>query len=446
MSLTIQNQKSQPLFINKNEPAAISPLSKVSLSGRDVIIINPVTEGGGDITLANKIANIALEEGCRVSIYSIDVNSAQAPVIKNLSLRDTIPPEISSLHDPLFIVAPVAILNQETLSKHITQLCADHDFPKQDAVLIEEMDLLTSKKNKIENYDRLLKKMGFQNVSANKLGFDEGAIGYLPTDQHTINAIQQRFEGELLKLVDSYNMTLDKTSNYHLAYISSNTYITGAQLFVGNTLTETMTETGDANFIMVLRQLTPYSANKVTTAFKEILAEQFEDYNYPALYAKANLFFINAETGNIDKTLTIEGQGQRNVNIVFTSQLPKNLFEDFMRLSHSGMASGDQSLSEFLSITGKMPYYDMQSWKYPLVKAIEKLADDELKVSLAQKFVGNKPFSNDVIYQLAPNVNPPKPSAELHLKQEALDKQLASRTATQHIQQLLASAGKKQVR
>lgn len=446
MSLSVQNQSISPLFINKNELTINANFSKKCLSGRDIIIINPVTKGGGDISLANKLANIALEVGCRVSIYSVDIDSEQPPVIKNLSLQDGIPSEMRCYKDPLFIVAPVAILKQEALSKHLNQLCEEHQFPMHDAVLIEEMDLLTTKKNKIENFDLLLKQMGFQNVSANRLGFDEGAIGYLPTDQHTIDNIQQRFEGELLKLVDSYNMTLDKASNYHLAYISSDIYITGAQLFVGNTLTETMSETVDANFIMVLRQLTPRSTNKIVTAFKEILTNKSEGYNFPALYAKANLLFINAATGKIDMATTIEGQGQRNVNIVLTSQLPKNLFEDFMRLSHSGMASGDQSLSEFLSITGKMPYYDMQPWKYPLVNAIERLAGDKLKDTIAQKIVGQKPFTGEAIYQLAPNVNPSKPSEYLRMEQETLDKNLVSRTATQHIKQLLIQAGKKQVR
>ncbi|MEA9391569.1 hypothetical protein SJI19_13625 [Acerihabitans sp. TG2] len=419
--------------INKSENIINSHFTSKSLYGRDVVLINPFIGGNGDHVLANKIANIALNEGCRVTISSVDANEPKKIILRNLSMRDNVVHTIGELYNPIFVVAPLDIFNSTYLVDHINQLCDKYQFPKHDIVLIEEMDLLCSKNKGLSHYETVIDGIGFERISAYNLGFGVDSIGYLPTDTGTKDAIKARFKGELLKLIDSNNMSLAQDSHYHLAYISSKLMITGMQVFIANTLSETMTEDKDHNYIMVMRQLNSEVKHKLPTALKDILELKNDQFDLLGLFAKATLFFANPDNGNLTRSIEITGQGKAKINVVITQSLPHPIFEDFMCLSHSGMASGDQSLGEFLSLTGKMPYYDTQTWKYPLAQAIMNMGGAELQQYIAQKIVGVKPVSAEIFYQLAANQNQPEPSPEIHSQQDELDRKLSSRTATEVI-------------
>lgn len=442
MTLTISNNPSPFQTINESQSVTPQNFSKSNFHGRDIVIINPVSEGGGDRAMANKIANIALGENCRVSICSVDIKNPDNLLFNHLSLRDNHTCNISEFNKPIFIVAPIVIFRKSQLKGLLQKICETHQFPKQDIILIEEMDLPPLSQKKIPLFEKALKEIGFQNISTNRLGFSEGAIGYLPTDEQTITAVRQRFEGELAKIIDSYNMSLTKESRYHLAYISSQSWISGTQVYIANSLTETMDDPRDINFIMVLRELESNHSLALAEKLDGLLMEKNDQFDFPSLFAKARLFFINSNSGVIENQLTLTGAGKRNLNIVITNNLPKNIFEDFMCLAHSGMASGDQSFSEYLSLKGEMPYYDMQPWKVSMVQAVKNLAGDELKDYIAQKIVGKIPYTGETVYQLAPNVNQQKPSLQQLAKREELNKKLSSHTATEYIKNLITTTGK----
>lgn len=430
-------------------PAAIS-INEIhsfpgkALDGRDLILINPFFDGNGDHALANKIANIALNEGCRVTISSIDATDPKKINLRNLSIRDKSVHTISELNNPIFVVAPVGIFSTKKLEEYINLLCETYQFSKQDIVLIEEMDLLCSNDQMLTHYETMLDRIGFKNISANNLGFGTNSIGYLPIDTDTIDIIKKRFEPELLRLIDSYNMSLAQDSHYHLAYISSDVIITGMQVFIANTLSETRLDDKDHNYIMVIRQLNDMTKRDLPEELKDILSLQTDQFDLTGHFAKARLFFVDPDSGYLERSIEIIGQGERKINIVVTQSLPHNIFEDFMCLSQSGMASGDQSLGEFLSLTGKMPYYDTQPWKYPLAHAVMNMGGEELKQLTAQKLVGRKPFSGQIFYQLAANRNQPAPGPELLSQQDELDRKISSHTASQRIRELLASGGSSQ--
>lgn len=437
--------------ISPSTPQAVNPVTANQpvqdfsghlLHGRDVVLINPFCEGGGDHALANRIANIALEEGCRVTLMPInaDRNRPDDSRMLNVSLRDD-GFDIGNLNNPLFIVAPVGILKCRKLFETLNRLCEQYQLPKNDIALIEEMDLEAAPDQQLADREVLLKCMGFRNVSAFNLGFGKGAIGYFPVDALTADTIKTRFEGELAKLLDSCNVSLAKDSRYHLAYISSETQITGTQLFIANTLTENKGDGKDANYIMVLRQLDGYTKKQLPEKIRYILNVQNQKNDFPALFAKATIYFADPDTGHLQETLDITGEGQGNINIVFVNALPQNIFHDFICLAHSGMASGDQSLSEFLSLTGKMPYYDMQPWKEPLaaavVKTAEELGGEELKQAMQDKIIGRHPFSQEIVCHLTPNKEQPERSTELKNGLTALDQQISTRTADHYIRALV---------
>ncbi|WP_261423534.1 hypothetical protein [Serratia quinivorans] len=417
-------------------------LSSENVHGRDIIIINPYTEGGGDHALAKKIANIALDEGCRVTISSMDVSYGKEGCNKkyqNYSLRDEEPHHISQLNNPLFIISPVGIANAYTLGKHIENICEEFKFGRNDIILIEEMDLLVPSDRKLKNYSDMLKNIGFSNISENKLGFGHGAIGYIPTDEQTINEIKSRFEGELIKLLDGYNVSLSKDNSYHLGYISSGSYITGAQVFIANTLCETTNDERNAIFIMSLRQLNQYRKPIVINAIKNILTFKKEDFDYTVLFSKATIVTVNSDSGDIESRDEITGSGTKEISIILTNKIQKNIYDDFLLLADTGMSSGDQSLSEYLSLKGKLPYYDMQPWKYPLVESIKELGGKDLENYLNHKFVGRAPFSGRENYSFISNVTQPTSTPEQLSEIDGLDKKISSNTATEHISDLIRS-------
>ncbi len=129
----------------------------------------------------------------------------------------------------------------------------------------------------------------------------------------------------------------------------------------------------------------------------------------------------------------INGSGKRRVNIIFCNNLPKNIFQDFMYISKIGMASGDQSLSEFLSLTMKMPYYEIQPWKFHLFESISKIAKDiggsELESWLSQRVVGRTIYGDSFSSELVSNLTKGDYSENTMANIEKFNKTLVKQTA-----------------
>jgi len=414
--------------------------------GRDVIIINPCCEGGGDYALAKKIANIALDEGCRVTIVSIDTLEGQdysvSEKLQSYSLQYDKTHDISQLHNPLFIISPLSIANIDKLKNSLKAMFERFNLLPQDALLIEEMDILIHKDKTLNNYELMLKDIGFHKVTANRLGFDEGAIGYIPTDEKTIGEIKDRFKYELMRLFDSYNMSFSRESSYHLGYISSDCYSTGAQIYIANTLCEIRDDERCANFIMSLRQINMNNIHVVTKAITTIISSRDSDMaiDYSSLFSKATISVIDSDDGSVKVCEEVIGTGIKDVRIILVNRLPKNIYDDFLLLADTGMMSGDQSLSDYLTLKGTLPYYDMQPWKYPLVQSIKKLAGDGLDDYLNKKIVGKVPFIGTLLHSFIKNHEQPIISPEQLAQKKQLDKTLCSNIATPYIKGVIRAS------
>lgn len=430
-----------------HQPALPSTLPAEAIRARDILIINPYCHGGGDEALAKKIANIALAEGCRVSVISFDTTQIYTSAAlldnhrsQNYARPGEMPHAISELTNPLFIIAPAGIADMDDLEKQIGHICQKHHFSCEDAFIIEEMDVLTQHDKKLEHYAAMLRETGFKNVTTCSLGFSDGAIGYIPTDEHEIDRIRHRFEGELVRLFDSYHLDLSAGSSYHLGYISSDSMLSGPQVFIANTLSETQADDRHATFILSVRQLTDYSAPLTVKAILDILQLKNESFNNPALFSRATVTVVDAESGQAQPEISIRGCGHKKVGIILTSGLPKSIYDDFLMLADGGMTSGDQSFSEYLSLKGTLPYYDMQPWKEPLMTAIKAAADPALAEWLDTRFVGLRPFSGERIAALLPNITPPQLSPAQLRHREALEQKLSSSVATPYIRRIIHAA------
>ncbi|MEY0303629.1 hypothetical protein AB7W11_17080 [Providencia manganoxydans] len=428
--------------IHQPNSIATSSFPLDSMRQRDIVIINPYLGGQGDHFLANKIANIALNEDCRVSIVSINAEDTTQQQCRNLSRQNDESYHLSQLKDPIFIVAPVSLLPSEKLQENINQLCETHHFAKQKIMLIEEMDISPVEDKVDECYDKL-KMAGFNKVTAHHLGIGFG-IGYLATDQHQIREIKNRFEYELTNLIDSYNASLAKDHNYHLGYISSDAAIFGTQVFIANTLVETQHDNKDTHYIMVLRKLNDQVKEDIPSNLMKVLTKtKSENYDYPSLFSKVTLYFADPLQGHLEKAIEFTGTGQRHVTVVITQSLPKNIFDDFMQLAHSGIMSGDQSLSEFISLKGTIPYYDMQPWKQGVAKGLKNVWRESERASMADhKIIGLNRMGTP-IYKFLPNKNQPELSPKQITRKAEVEEELYSMQANQYISQFITSDIKK---
>lgn len=417
-----------------------------NIRGRDVIIINPYSGGGGDEALAKKIANIALGEGCRVTIVSIDTLERQdyrvSEKLQSYSLQYDVTHDISQLHNPLFIITPLSIANVDKLKNSLKAMCDKFNFLPQDALLIEEMDILVTEEKKLNNYELMLKDIGFNKITANRLGFNEGAIGYIPTDEKTIDEIKSRFEGELMRLFDSYNMSFSSETRYHLGYISSNCCVTGTQVYVANTLSETRDDAHNRVFIMSLRQIDMKKMPLVIKGVVNIISSRDSNIgiDYPSLFSRVSVSAMDSADGTVKIREEVIGTGINEVQIVLVNKLPKNIYDDFLLLSDTGMMSGDQSLSDYITLKGILPYYDMQPWKYPLVQSIKKLAGNELESYLDKRIVGRVPFIGNIMYSLITSKESPVITPERLKQKKQLDNTLSSRIATPYIRELIGAS------
>ncbi|USR64879.1 hypothetical protein NFC79_19585 [Providencia stuartii] len=432
------------------------------LKQRDVVILNPYMNGGGDKALGNKVANIVLNDGGRVSIISMDADDISKADCRNLSLNDPTFNSINHLRNPLLIFTPVSTLEPHQIEFCIKRLNQYIDFNKQKIMILDEMDVLP-RDSKLPECINILRQNGFQKIHAYSLGLNNG-IGYLATEQKQIDDIKHRFKNELSKLMDSYNLSLAKDTPHYLAYLSAEPAyrqtklpMHSAQLFVANKLIETHHDNKDANFIIVLRQLANcYSDNfdineivshkkyyfdgkeTVSAALQEILTKkETEKFDLPKLFAKAQLYFADAKNGKLEKLFELKGTGNRQINIVVTEFLPKNIFEDFMCLADSGMMSGDQSLSEYLSLKNTVPYYDMPPWKEGvaegLIKHAKKYGTEDAMMSKISGYTldGNirAPYLNAAQYI------PPSPNQLA--KEETTNKEIASLKANDKIREFI---------
>lgn len=424
---------------------------RVRLCHRDVLIVNPALRGNGDLALAKKIANIALGQGCRVSTISIAGGDGGAEELDRKSYSPgSVPHTVADLHKPLFVIAPVGILRTQDLQYIVERLYAEYNFRKEDVLLIEEMDVDSGGVNVLGNRTATLMEMGFKKVDTCALGFDEGAVGYLPVDETSQVATKSRFEGELKVFLDGFNLSLNAASNYHLAYIGSSPLRPPVQLFLANALRETQSATGDSNFVMVIGDLK--GANERNTKlFKEWLSSAVMEALAPngtlpvdchALFAHANIYFPQESDSSLIPSMQLEGSGSRSVNVVFVSELPPSIFQDFICLSTSGMATGDQSLSEFLSITGEMPHYDMQRWKHPMFSALKRIGSSiggsQLEQWVSSRVTG--PVNGSRHSRFLTDADMAASTPAFKADKAAFNKALSSRTADGHIRMLLDQA------
>lgn len=371
----------------------------------DVIIINPIKCGGGDYALANKISNLITKYNGKGKIlsYDLDIRNSEKSELNpnpirevNFSLDSDFNDDVK-LIDPVIIIAPYGICHP----KHLIKLLSTEKIKYVSAkriLMINEMDLAPQSYDgiKVENYkyEEALLEIGFDSIKIASLGFSEDAIGYLPTNEKELSHINNRATTELEKFLDGCNFNLDKNKNIYLSYLGGRRPYISSEDFLWKTINENKESNKDSIYIFAYRDKDSIKFT-VHSVMKWLL-----DENPNKLFSECKLFCIE----NVNEQLKIEeikngkndkiiGSGSKSMHIFFTGMMPENIFKDFIAISDSGMMTGDQSLSDYLSIKKEMPYYEVMPWKKNLARSIQnianKMGDEKLDSKIKTKFIAS---------------------------------------------------------
>ena len=251
------------------------------------------------------------------------------------------------------------------------------------------MDVERNAKSHVLCHESYLRKNGCAQVESCCLGFQEGAIGYIPTDHQSLDLVKNRALSEISKLMDGYNMDISKKDNIHVGYVSSYGFLTSMMNFIINTLTETLNESARSHYIICLRAA---KIEPVAEKLKKSLEEKNKDkwHDGTALFKEARISILDTKSCKTKELTGSKGKGKREVNIILSDSLPRNIFLDLIYLSRSGMMSGDQSLSEYISLKQEMPYLDQQPWKEPMVDALYRMVErKDLKEKIEKRISGS---------------------------------------------------------
>jgi hypothetical protein len=416
---------------------------------KKIFIINPVLEGQGDLALANKIAKLIPTQASQVMVKSFQVmyrSNGELITAKELEERKKYrcDPEQSSgsidkAKSDLIVITPFSFSDPKRLANFVKENFFIHKDMK--IVMIDEM--AASAEFSLPNYVKHFRNIGVQQpIEEKRLGFDKGSrfkqggIGYLALEEAECIAIEQRAKIELEKLFDSFSLNIDPSAYYYVGYLSTSLPRSSSYAFIINILGEIckMKERPSSmNFIFVF--------HKSTRNFKKEFADlgKLLSKTHKSIADKfltLNLFLINSnqKKNYVSHCCLQNFSGDIPINIIIPDEiLPKNIWHDFIYLSKSGIMTGDQSLSDYLSIKKNLPFYEVRGFKKPLqasiIKYAETFGDQKLKEYIESKFIDKKLEDDDFLKIF----NTPLLNDELKLKVQDFDRALSQRTANDEL-------------
>jgi hypothetical protein len=341
---------------------------------RSVVIVNFIMGGGGDYALANKIKELVIELGsggllltCMGEVRNLNVTQKNEFGNRHVNLVN-----------PIIMVAPYNLISPENMPTIIQQVMASNSFLSDTIIMIDEMDMLRNYNAGESDYREALSKLNLKSLIIQDLGFRENSIGYLPMPKEEVIRISRKSKAEIINCLDSYNLSLPDRCDLYLAYLSSSTVVKNAQVFITNTLIEDSNRKNNAVYILVARQ------DNQLIHFIEQLKASLNEINYTHLFSKCD-FSACIDNHPIKTYGSVNGKGFKKIHVCMTKSMPATMFKNFSYRSHNAMMSGDQSLSDYLSLKHKFPYYDKQPWKDPLAEGLFELAKNMGGTALLEK-------------------------------------------------------------
>ena len=396
---------------------------------RSIIVMNLVMAGGGDFALGNKIKDIARSTQAEGMIITVDAESRSGSIKKQENFN---PGKPLNYTNPIIIVTPHSIMTPGLLAFVLQKFLYQYDINAKTVILIDEMDALRDDQSNDSDYKYALKSSGFRDVIIHSLGFSKKSLGYLPMPEQEVVRIKKSAKQDIIKILDSYNLSLPESCALYFAYLSSDTVTTCAQVFIINTLTEDRDLRNNAVYVLVCRK------QKAITRLLEKLKSLFSKPPYNALFSECYISSMKDENTITSHGCT-RGMGNKKIHIVITTTLPSTIFKNLTSISKTGMMSGDQSLSDYLSLKERLPYYDKQSWKEPLIDGLKARAQEMGGEELLNKFqsmvAGRTAYTGAIAFKLLAPDDAPTPTLKNNLL--AFNREVFARKADRTIRDML---------
>src|SRR5471030_1496704 len=341
---------------------------------RSVFILNFILGGGGDHALGNKIKDLVINMGANGMLMTCQGSVRCLKVIGKVKFGQ----KPIDYANPILIVAPYSLISSEDLPSIIRQFNNVYEFTSDTIIMIDEMDSSRDINDYDINYKTAILPLKFKSIVMHSLGFLQKSIGYFPMPDSEVIRITQNSKKEIIKCLDSYNLSLPYSCDLYLAYLSSSSVITSAYTFIINTLIEDRDRKNNSVYLLVVRE------DNQIPAFINRLKYLLPDKKYINLFSRRDFSTLH-DSEHLNIRGSTSGKGEKTIHICMTKSMPINMFKNFTHRCHKGMMSGDQSLSDYISLKHHLPYYDKQPWKDPLAKGLFEQAKKQGGPTLLEK-------------------------------------------------------------
>lgn len=219
---------------------------------RSILILNIFTAGGGDHALGKKIKDIARSTQAEGALITVNAKTRHI----NMQGKEVFSPgKKLDYDDPVIIVTPYSLLSPDVLSTVLADFFYQLDIITCNTViLIDEMDVTRGAASSDRDYKAALLSLCFENIIVQSLGFAKKSMGYLPMPEQEVINIQKSAKQEIIKLLDGYNLSMPANCSLYLAYLSSDTVTTCAQIFIINSLIEDSGLLNNSAYVLVCRE------------------------------------------------------------------------------------------------------------------------------------------------------------------------------------------------
>ena len=397
---------------------------------KSIIIVNIVMAGGGDYALGKKIKDIARSTQADGVLFTVSV---KARSFKAESEERFNPGKAANYDFPVIIVIPHSIMPPPALSSVLADLFYQLDVVFCDTViLIDEMGTVRDYGSSDRDYKVGLANLGLKNIIVHSLGFSKKSLGYLPMPEKEVIKIQKSAKRDIIKLLDGYNLSLPESCGLYIAYLSSETITTASEVFIINTLIEDMDSQNNSAYVLVCREV-----NKIQRVLNH-LKSIFSKPPYNDLFSECYISSMKDENTITSHGYT-RGTGNKKIHILITTTLPSPIFKSLTSISKTGMMSGDQSLSDYLSLKQRLPYYDKQIWKEPLIDGLKERASELGGEELLNKFqsmvAGRTAYICTLAFKILTPDDVPTPALKNSLL--AFNREVYARKADRKIREIL---------
>jgi len=386
--------------------------------------------GGGDYALGKKVKDIARSTQADGVLFTVSV---KARSFKAESEERFNPCKAVNYNHPVIIVSPYSIMPPRALSSILADLFYQLDIVFCDTViLIDEMDITRDYGSSDRDYEVALSNLGLKNIIFHSLGFSKKSLGYLPMPDQEVIKIQKSAKRDVINLLDSYNLSLPESCGLYIAYLSSETVTMGSQIFIINTLIEEMGSQNNSAYVLVCRDV-----NRISGLLENIKSI-FSKPPYNDLFSECHYSTVADEIKIISHGY-VGGTGNKKIHILITTTLPSPIFKSLTSISKTGMMSGDQSLSDYLSLKQRLPYYDKQIWKEPLIDGLKERASELGGEELLNKFQSMVAGRTAYVCTLAFKILTPDdvPTPALNKSLLAFNREVYARKADRKIREIL---------